>query len=701
MGLTLESTGRGAQGGALTIERPRPEDKIIALAGNPNVGKSTIFNKLTGMKQHTGNWPGKTVSNARGYCRGKNRGYVLVDVPGAYSLTAASPEEELARDFICFGGADAVLLVCDGSCPERNMKLLLQVMETGKPVLLCVNLLDEAESKGIHIDRKALERQLGVPVIGTVGRKKSSRGRLLAALDALFDRPVEQKPYRVEYPEPVERAVAALLPLAGEPEGLAPRFTALRLLEGEQSIEERAGPELLAAARQQRQHLERQGVDEGLLRDTLASTLVQAGERICAQAVENAAGGYGKRDRRIDRVVTSRIWGYPLMIALLALIFFLTISGANVPSQWLAKGLFRVEEVLAALLLRLGAPAWLRGLLVDGAFRTLAWVVSVMLPPMAIFFPLFTLMEDSGYLPRIAYNLDRPFCRCGSCGRQALTMAMGFGCNAAGVVGCRIINSPRERLLAIITNSLVPCNGRFPTLIALITMFFMAGGSALGAALGLTGLILLAVGLTLLATKLLSVTLLKGEVSAFVLELPPYRRPEVGKVIVRSIMDRTLFVLGRAAAVAAPAGALLWLLANVKLGGAPLLASLAGALDPLGRLLGMDGVILLAFILGFPANEIVLPIAVMIYSMGGSLTELGELSALRPLLTANGWTAVTALCVMLFSLCHWPCSTTLLTIKKETGSTRWTLLSALLPTAMGALLCMAVNGLARLLTLGA
>lgn len=695
MGLTMESTGRGARGEALHIERPRPGDKIIALAGNPNVGKSTIFNNLTGMKQHTGNWPGKTVSNARGYCRSEKRGYVLVDVPGAYSLRAASPEEELARDFICFGGADAVLLVCDGSCLERNMKLLLQVMETGKPVLLCVNLLDEAESRGIHIDLKALEGQLGLPVIGTVGREKRCRGRLLAALDALFDRPAEGAPYTVEYPAPVERAVAALLlPLAGEPVGPAPRFAALRLLEGEQSMAERAGPALLAAARQQ---LEEQGLDEEQLHDILAATLVGAGERICARAVENAGSGYGSRDRRIDRIVTSRRWGYPLMIALLALIFFLTISGANVPSQWLARGLFWVEDALAALLLRLGAPAWLRGLLVDGAFRTLAWVTSVMLPPMAIFFPLFTLLEDSGYLPRIAYNLDRPFCRCGSCGRQALTMAMGFGCNAAGVVGCRIIHSPRERLLAILTNSLVPCNGRFPTLIALITMFFMAGGSALGAALGLTGLILLAVGLTLLTTKLLSVTLLKGEVSAFVLELPPYRRPELGKVIVRSVMDRTLFVLGRAAAVAAPAGALLWLLANVQLDGAPLLMALAGALEPLGRLLGMDGVILLAFILGFPANEIVLPIAVMIYSMGGSLTELGELSTLGPLLAENGWTAVTALCVMLFSLCHWPCSTTLLTIKKETGSAKWTALSALLPTALGALLCMAVNALARLL----
>lgn len=387
------------------------------------------------------------------------------------------------------------------------------------------------------------------------------------------------------------------------------------------------------------------------------------------------------------------------MTALLALVFYLTIKGANYPSQWLGAGLFWLEDRLAVLLLWLGAPVWLRGLLVDGAYRTLAWVVSVMLPPMAIFFPLFTLLEDSGYLPRIAYDLDRPFCRCGSCGRQALTMAMGFGCNAAGVVGCRIISSPRERLLAIITNSLVPCNGRFPTLIALIGMFFVggAGGTALVPALLLTGLIVLAVGLTMLATKLLSMTLLKGTPSAFVLELPPYRRPELGKVIVRSVMDRTLFVLGRAAAVAAPAGALLWLLGNISFRGAPLLTVLAGALEAPGRFLGLDGAILLAFILGFPANEIVLPIAVMIYSTQGSLTELGELSALRELLAAQGWTAVTALCVMVFSLCHWPCSTTLLTIKKETGSAGWTLLSALLPTVLGIILCAGINAAGKLI----
>ena len=697
MGLTVKSTGRGIGREETYIQRPRPEDKLIALAGNPNVGKSTIFNSLTGMRQHTGNWPGKTVSNARGYCRGQERGYVMVDLPGTYSLMADSPEEVLARDFICFGGADAVLVVCDATCLDRNMNLLLQTMETGRPVLLCVNLLDEAESKGIHIDLKTLEDKLGIPVIGTVARDKKSREKILSAMDRAFDIPVKREMANIPYPEPVEQALEALMPLAGEIEGLSPRFICLRLLLGE--MDDRVGLELREAAREQREFLAQNGIDTDRLHDMLVSSLVKTGERLCQGAVENGEGGYGSRDRAIDRIVTSHIFGYPLMIVLLALVFYLTIKGANYPSQWLSTGLFKIYDGLLELLPSLGAPYWLTGIAVDGAYKTLAWVVSVMLPPMAIFFPLFTLLEDSGYLPRIAYNLDRPFCRCGSCGRQALTMAMGFGCNAAGVVGCRIINSRRERLLAIITNSLVPCNGRFPTLIALISMFLISGGgeNALLSALALTGLILLSVALTFISTKLLSMTLLKGESSAFVLELPPYRRPELGKVIVRSVMDRTLFVLGRAAAVAAPAGAVLWLLANIGIGGENVLALLSRNLEPLGRLLGMDGAILLAFILGFPANEIVLPIAVMIYSMSGSLTELGELTALRPLLEAQGWTAITALCVMLFSLCHWPCSTTLLTIKKETGSFKWTALSALLPTALGVALCMAVSALGQMI----
>ena len=318
-----------------------------------------------------------------------------------------------------------------------------------------------------------------------------------------------------------------------------------------------------------------------------------------------------------------------------------------------------------------------------------------MLPPMAIFFPLFTLLEDLGYLPRIAYNLDKPFKKCCACGKQALTMCMGFGCNAAGIVGCRIIDSPRERLLAVLTNSFVPCNGRFPMIITMITAFFCSGG--VRAALVMTAVVALSVGMTLIVTKLLSHTLLKGIPSSFTLELPPYRKPQVGKIIVRSIFDRTVFVLGRAVAVAAPAGLIIWLLSNVHIGGASLIAHAADFLDPIGHLMGLDGVILVAFILGLPANEIVVPIIIMQYLSQGTLSQLGSIAEIHSLFVANGWTRVTAVCMIMFALMHWPCSTTLLTVKKETGSMKWTILAAAIPTLAGFAACVLINGAASLI----
>ena len=383
------------------------------------------------------------------------------------------------------------------------------------------------------------------------------------------------------------------------------------------------------------------------------------------------------------------------MILLLLGIFWLTIVGANYPSQLLSAGLFWLGDRLGELMNTLGAPEWLNGLVVDGAYKVLAWVVSVMLPPMAIFFPLFTLLEDSGYLPRVAYNLDKPFKRCCACGKQALTMAMGFGCNAAGVVGCRIIDSPRERLIAILTNNFVPCNGRFPMILNIITIFFLGaacgGFSSILSAAILTGFILLGIAMTFAVSKILSKTILKGVPSSFTLELPPYRKPQFGKVIIRSIFDRTLFVLGRAAAVAAPTGLLIWFLANVTVGDLSILRHITDFLDPFGRLLGLDGVILAAFILGLPANEIIVPIIIMTYLCEGSLLEMDSLTQLHELLTANGWTIITAINVILFSLFHWPCSTTLMTIKKESGSLKWTFAAFIIPTIVGMGLCFLVN----------
>lgn len=714
MGLTRGAVGRGALDRGIPDAAQRRDTATVALAGNPNVGKSTIFNALTGMNQHTGNWSGKTVSNAAGICKTRARSYTLVDIPGTYSLYARSAEEEVARNFICFGHPDAVIVVCDATCLERGLGLVLQTLEVTPHVLVCVNMMDEAKSKGIDIDLAKLSALLGVPAVGTAARRKKSLAALTDALDDMVGHAAAPPAAQLCYDDAVERATETLLPaLASFSDKLSPRWLALRLLDPDTSmlheINLACGKNLLTdavaaeALDNARRILQAGNLAGERLKDAIVSTVVRRAAEIAAAVTQSKRDGYPARDRKLDAVLTGRRFGYPAMLLLLLFVFWLTISGANLPSAWLSAAFSFLECKLSALLLYLQAPNWLHDLLVLGIFRVLSSVVAVMLPPMAIFFPLFTILEDSGYLPRIAYNLDRPFKRCGACGKQALTMCMGFGCNAAGVVGCRIIDSPRERLIAVLTNSFVPCNGRFPAMISLICIFFVgiSGGvfASFASALLLTAVILLGVGMTLFASRLLSKTLLRGVPSSFALELPPYRRPQIGKVIVRSVFDRTLFVLGRAAAVAAPAGALLWLLANVTVGDASLLAHIAACLDPLGRLLGMDGVILTAFILGFPANEIVIPIAVMAYTVGGALTDVGDLTAMREILTANGWTPLTAVCTILFSLMHWPCSTTVMTIHKETGSLRHTLAAVLLPTLAGAVVCFLVATVARLIFL--
>ena len=608
-------------------------DTVVALVGNPNVGKSTVFNALTNLRQHTGNWPGKTVETARGAYTYHGRGYTLVDLPGAYSLHPGSAEEEVTRDYLLSGEADVTLVVADATCLERNLALALQVLETSWPVVVCVNLLDEAEKKHISVDLEALERELGCPVAGAAAR--GGRG-LDGVRQALED---------------------AVLHPAPRPE---------TTLMGRVCGDCQECRTLAAMSR--------------------ASAIMEA-------VVKTEGDAAHRRDRALDRVLAGKS-GIPVMLALLAGVLWLTMVGANVPSEMLSRLLMGWQEPLRGIFQALGAPWWLEGALVDGVYRTVAWVVSVMLPPMAIFFPLFTLLEDAGYLPRVAFNLDHFFRRAGAHGRQSLTMCMGLGCNACAVMGCRIIQSPRERLIAILTNAFIPCNGRLPTLTALIAMFFVTGSglwdTAASAAL-LMGCIVLAVAMTLWASRFLAGTFLKGEPSSFSLELPPYRAPQVGQVLVRSILDRTLFVLGRAVMVAAPAGLLIWTAANVTLGGESILVRLAGFLQPLGALMGLDGFILLAFLLGFPANEIVVPCILMGYLSAGSLTDYAGLAELHGLLTAHGWTAATAVCVLVFTMFHFPCGTTCFTIWKETKSVKWTALAILLPTAVGIALCILIH----------
>lgn len=714
MGLTVASTGHGAMELETVVSRRTPSERVVALAGNPNVGKSTVFNHLTGMNQHTGNWPGKTVGSAQGRCQTKSTAYVFVDIPGTYSLMARSKEEEVARDFICFGQPDAVVVVCDATCLERNLNLVLQIIECGKRVLVCVNLLDEARRKRIAVDLEGLSQRLGVPVVGTTARDKRTLTTLLQRLDDCVRLPEPEAPFQVAYPPAIESAIAMVEPALRElcAGRVNSRWLALRLLEGDPMLLEQAERLLdcplrtedavaQSVARAEVQ-LHRAGIDRETWQDRIAEGLVRTAEDICRETVKTCERSYHTADRKVDRILTSRWGGYPVMLLLLAAVFWLTITGANYPSQLLSTALFWVQDQFSLLLGLLHAPQWLHDLLVLGVFRVVAWVVSVMLPPMAIFFPLFTLLEDAGYLPRVAYNLDHAFRRCKACGKQALTMCMGLGCNAAGVVGCRIIDSPRERLIAILTNSLVPCNGRFPALIAIITMFFLGGAVGRGAgvlsALLLTAAILLAIVMTFFVSRVLSATLLRGMPSAFALELPPYRKPQIGKVIVRSVFDRTLFVLGRAVSVAAPAGLLIWCMANCTIAGQSPLQWCVGALDPFARLLGIDGVILMAFILGLPANEIVLPILLMAYLSQGTLQELGDLAATRQILAANGWTWLTAVNTMVLYLFHWPCATTLLTVHKETGSVKWTALAAAIPTVCGMLICLVLTAIVRAFT---
>ncbi len=635
---------------------------VAALAGNPNVGKSTVFNALTGAHQHTGNWAGKTVANAHGtFCCGDAR-ITLVDLPGTYSLRARSREEQAARDFLSSGKADVTVVVVDATCLERNLILLLQVLELTSNVVVCLNLMDEARKKHICIDIPQLEKELGVPVIPCAARKRKGLPELVEAVCSAIHAAPPSKTASIRYPKNIEDAINKT--------GL-PRAKAVAKLIDEVP----------------------DGMDARKLDDLLTSSTALRAEEIAVSCVTQNESACA-RDRQLDRLLMGRRFGIPVMLLLLALVFYITLAGANIPSEWLSGHLLGLSEPFSNCLLNLKIPDAAVSFVVDGIWRVLATVVSVMLPPMAIFFPLFTLLEDSGYLPRVAFQLDHAFQKAKACGKQSLSMCMGFGCNACGVTGCRIIDSPRERLVAMLTNTFAPCNGRFPILIFLCSVFF--AGGAIGGSLLLTLAVIGSVILTLMVSRLLSSTVLKGVPSSFALELPPYRAPQIGKVIVRSIFDRTLFVLGRAACVAAPAGAVIWLLANTSAGGVTLLQHLAVFLDPFGRMMGLDGVILLAFVLGFPANELVMPLILMGYMSTGTIAGITDLASFRALLVSNGWTYATAFCVLMFTIAHWPCSTTCITIWKESHSVKWTLVGILLPTAVGVIMCISTASLFRL-----
>ncbi len=751
-------------------------DHVIALAGNPNVGKSTLFNALTGLRQHTGNWPGKTVTRAEGTVSYDGKQYKLVDLPGTYSLLATSYDEEVARDFILFGQPDVTLVVADAGRLERNLNLALQVMEITDRVVVCLNLMDEARRHRLTVDDKKLADELGVPVVPASARYDKGVDRVLQTIHQMAAGEIVSRPKRiVEMPPQFERPVSRLSEQveAAYPRLPNSRWVAVRLLDGDERIAQAVRSGELGDLSQGRvlggdqdtsrgagfpachdqsadfpashdqsadfpachdqsadfptSHDQSAGwkacpTPEGKLRDELLETASdlrwEVGpdfhqtlvESIYAHAARIADRTVTRKETRwnvgldykLDRILTGRWLGFPAMIVLLTFVLWLTVAGANVPSAMISSLLIdTIHPALKAAASSIGMPWWLDGVLIDGMYLATAWVISVMLPPMAIFFPLFTLLEDFGYLPRVAFNLDRMFKRVGGHGKQSLSMCMGLGCNAAGVVATRIIDSPRERLVAIITNNFALCNGRWPTQILLATIFLGALAPAYLAgfvsAVAVVSVALLGVAFTFLTSWGLSRTVLRGEPSTFQLELPPYRPPRLLQTLYTSLIDRTIFVLWRAIVFALPAGAVIWLVSNISIGGSSLAEHLIHFLNPLGMLIGLNGVILLAYVVAIPANEIVIPTILMLTVVTTGMTGVGEgagvmfdltsTKATARVLHAGGWTVLTGVCVMLFSLLHNPCSTTIYTTWKETGSAKWTAVAALLPLAMGFVLC--------------
>jgi ferrous iron transport protein B len=593
-----------------------PEDKLVVLLGNPNVGKSTVFNRITGKHQHTGNWSGKTVDCV---CETylKNKEIKIVDLPGIYSLSSANAEERCSRDFIINHKNALVIIIADGNCICKSLNLIEEASAVTRNIIVCINQYKSAKKSGIYIDLDKMKSLLKVPVITSEASEKNGIEEIEKAIE-------------------INTSIINNIPTTHK---------------------------------------------ININRDEFFNTVVKEKEN--------------NIQRKLDKIFTSKVTGIPIMIVMLAIILYITIIGANYPSELLSNIFAMGGKYLDSFLKSVNIPLWLCSLITDGMYRTVTWVIAVMLPPMALFFPIFALLENFGYLPRVAFNLDNIFKKANCSGKQALCMCSAFGCNACGVTGCRIIENKNQRLNAIVTNNFVPCNGRFPTLIAIITIFmtsmFSSTVKSIYSALILTGFIVISIMISMVWSYVLSKTLLKNNDSELVMEMPKFKKPKILKTIYDSVKNRAVFVLLRALEVALPAGVLIWICANINIGENTILSHIVTFLDPVGKAFGLDGEILIGFILGFPANEIVIPIVLMAYSGSSVMVDYSSIEELGRLLITNGWTIKTAVCMITLVLMHYPCSTTCLTIYKETKSVLWTLFSIIMPTITGLLLCFIIN----------
>lgn len=602
------------------------KSKKVLLMGNPNVGKSTVFNEITGMHQHTGNWTGKTVDSAIGKYYYKYNNYELIDLPGTYSLIASSKEEEVAGNYLLNENYDCVVIVIDATLLQRNLMLFYQIFDITSKVVVLLNLCDEAKKRNIEIDKNILQNLLGVPVIKATARSGKGINELLEEIHLVV---TNEEDYYTKRSVDIDKI------------------------------------------------------------DT--DNILEKAQFVSSKAIKTVPSKKEKRDEILDKILLGKYTSIPIMLLIFGLILFITIRLSNYPSEFLSDIFSKFEVFLSNKMTDSGISPILISLLVDGMLKVLLWVIAVMLPPIVIFFPLFSLLEDFGILPRFAFNLDSPFEKCNACGKQALTTCMGLGCNAIGVTGARIIDSKRERNIAIITNSLTPCNGRFPFLIAVISIFLAK--NSITASLILLSFIVLSVIVTMICSKILSKTALKGKSGSLIFELPKYRVPDFKNVIKSTFRDKILFVLFRAVIVSIPAGLIIWALANIDVSGISLLNILSAKLDAFGKIIGLDGVMLVAFILGLPANEIVLPIALMAYLSTNVMSDYSSIESLSAILVSNGWTIKTAICACVFSMFHFPCATTLLTIGKETKSIKYTLLSIITPLLSGIIICTVINAL--------